>query len=212
VKSRQAQHVADEDLVKRVVEGDAEALDCLQKRYRRFLTRLVARQLDLASAEEIVQDVFVAVWQRGRSFDPRRGSFRAWLSQVVRHRVINELRRRSARPRLEPDPEGSTVAGLVDAAPPIVDQVASRERRAAVRGALQVLPEPEREAVALAFLADLTHTEVASALHVPLGTTKTRIRKGLLKLRVELAALSTPFVVTLTCGGLALLAANTRLA
>jgi RNA polymerase sigma-70 factor (ECF subfamily) len=212
VNSKHAQHVADEDLVRRLVEGDQDALPCLHKRYGRFLTRLAARQLDVASAEEIVQDVFVAIWQRAHSFDPRRGSFRAWVFQIIRHRIINELRRRRSRPRLESDPEGVTVAALVDAAPAVLEQVASRERHAAVRGALQVLPESQREAVALAFLADLTHAEVASALDVPLGTTKTRIRKGLVKLRVQLTAVGTPVMLALTCGGLALFASYTRIA
>lgn len=209
--SNHAQHVPDEDLVRRLVEGDQDALRCLHKRYGRFLTHLARRQLDAGSAEEIVQDVFIAIWQRGRSFDPRRGSFRAWLVQIVRHRIINELRRRRARPRLEPDPEGMTVAALVDAAPAIVEQVATRERHAAVRGALQVLPQSQREAVALAFLADLTHAEVASTLDVPLGTTKTRIRKALVKLRVELTAVGTPVILALACGGLALLSFSARL-
>jgi len=87
------------------------------------------------------------------------------------------------------DPEGGCLAGLADDAPEVAEQVAGDERRSVVRGALGVLPRPQRDAVAMAFLEELTHEEVASALRVPLGTTKTRIRSGLLKLRVELTSL-----------------------
>ena len=103
--------------------------------------------------------------------------------------VINELRRRRSRPQLEADPEGGRLAGLPDEAPEVAEQVAGDERRSLVRCALQVLPQSQRDAVKMAFLDELTHEEVATALRVPLGTTKTRIRSGLLKLRVELTSL-----------------------
>jgi RNA polymerase sigma-70 factor (ECF subfamily) len=72
----------------------------------------------------------------------------------------------------------------------VAEQVAGDERRSAVRCALQVLSPPQREAVAMAFLQELTHEEVANVLRVPLGTVKTRIRSGLSRLRVELATLA----------------------
>ena len=184
-----AQQCPDEELVKRLAEGQHEALDPLHERYGPVLTSLAARQLDRPAAEEIVQDVFLTVWQHAGSFDPQRGSFRPWVFQITRRRIMNELRRRRSRPQVEADPEGVLLDGLEDDAPEVVDKLASDERRSAVRGALEVLPQPQREAVALAFLDELTHEEVASALRVPLGTTKTRIRTGLLKLRVELMTL-----------------------
>jgi len=189
VKTFEVDHVPDEELVSELAAGRQEALDPLQERYASVLMSLASRQLDRPSAEEIVQDVFVSVWQHAQSFDRHRGSFRPWMFQIVRRRIINELRRRRSRPQLEVDPEGGRLAGLVDDAPEVAEQVASDERRFVVRGALQVLPQSQRDAVAMAFLEGLTHEEVASALRVPLGTTKTRIRSGLLKLRVELTSL-----------------------
>jgi RNA polymerase sigma-70 factor (ECF subfamily) len=189
VKTIEVQHLPDEELVSQLAAGRQEALDPLQERYASVLTTLASRQLDRPSAEEIVQDVFLTVWQHARSFDPRRGSFRPWMFQIARRRIMNELRRKRSRPQLEVDPEGGRLAGLADDAPEVAEQVAGDERRSVVRCALQVLPRSQRDAVAMAFLEELTHEEVASALRVPLGTTKTRIRSGLLKLRVELTSL-----------------------
>ena len=181
-----AEPIADEELVRRLAEGRREALDPLHERYRPLLTSLAARRLDRPAAEEIVQDVFLTVWQHARSFDPRRGSFKPWVVQITRRRIMNELRHRRSRPQLDADADSVLVEKVADDAPEVADQLVRDERRSAVRGALQVLPQLQREAVALAFLDELTHEEVAHALRVPLGTTKTRIRSGLLKLRVEL--------------------------
>jgi RNA polymerase sigma factor (sigma-70 family) len=204
VNAIEAQQCPDEELVRRLAEGQREALDPLHERYGPVLTNLAARQLDRPAAEEIVQDVFLTVWQHAGRFDPQRGSFRPWVFQITRRRIINELRRRRSRPQVEADPEGVLLDGLQDDAPEVADKLASDERRSAVRGALEVLPQPQREAVALAFLDELTHEEVASALRVPLGTTKTRIRTGLLKLRVELMTLGVAALLAGLSGGLAL--------
>ena len=102
---------------------------------------------------------------------------------------MNELRRRRSRPTVESDPGGTVLDRLPDDDPEPVELMARQERYAAVRGAVAVLPAPQRQAVALAFFGELTHQEVAATLHAPLGTTKTRIRSGLLKLRVPLTSL-----------------------
>ena len=211
VNAIEAQQCPDEELVRRLAEGQREALDPLHERYGPVLTSLAARQLDRPAAEEIVQDVFLTVWQHAGNFDPRRGSFRPWVFQITRRRIINELRRRRSRPQVEADPEGVLLGVLVDDEPEVVDKLASDERRSAIRGALEVLPQPQREAVALAFLDELTHEEVASALQVPLGTTKTRIRTGLLKLRVELMTLGVAVLLVGLGSGQALKSLNAQL-
>jgi len=190
VKTIQVERVADEVLVSRLAAGCQAALDPLQERYASVLTSLASRQLDRPSAEEIVQDVFLMVWQHAQNFDANRGEFRPWMFQIARRRILNELRRRRSRPQLHADTEGGLLDGLADDGPGVPEQVASDERRSAVRCALQVLSPAQREAVAMAFLQELTHEEVANVLRVPLGTIKTRIRSGLSRLRAELAALA----------------------
>jgi RNA polymerase sigma-70 factor (ECF subfamily) len=148
---------------------------------------LAARALDRPAAEEIVQDVFVAIWQNAERFDPALGSLRTWLLAIAQRRIANELRRRSRRPKLASD-DGESLAA-VDPSPGPVAEAWLAYRRAAVREALEHLPAEQRKALGLAFFEELTHEQVAQVLELPLGTAKTRIRSGLRKLRAPLAAL-----------------------
>src|SRR4029077_6364805 len=118
------QSVADEELVRQLAMGLDEALASLQQRYGSLLTSLASRRLDRPSAEEIVQDVFLTVWQHSPRFDRSRGSFRSWVFQIARRRIMNELRRRRSRPQLEADPRGGLLDGLVDGSPGVAEQVA----------------------------------------------------------------------------------------
>jgi hypothetical protein len=111
---------------------------------------------------------------------------------------LNELRRRSRRPPLEPDPEGVHLAAVPDPDPEPADAAWREYQRSAVRTALEKLPPPQRQALGLAFFEDLTHEQVATLLNVPLGTAKTRIRAALQKLRPQLAPLV--LGVGLVCG------------
>ena len=150
---------------------------------------LAARSLDRSTAEEISQEVFLAVWRHVASFDPARGTFRAWVSQITRSSVLNELRRRGRRPRATAQPSGSDGGDLPDPGPDPAESVWREHRRDVVRAAVEVLPAPQREALRLAFLEELTHEQVAAFLDLPLGTTKSRIRSGLQALRGRLAPL-----------------------
>jgi RNA polymerase sigma-70 factor (ECF subfamily) len=177
---------SDEELVGLLADGQPEALACLYERYSRLLLNLAARRLDRPAAEVIVQDVLLNVWPHAHSFDPQRGSFRPWVIQITRRRTLNELRRRRARPQVETDPNGALLDELPDDGPGPAERMVREERRVTVRAALGGLPPLQRRAVALAFLEELTHAEVARALRVPLGTAKTRIRTGVHGLRLVL--------------------------
>jgi RNA polymerase sigma-70 factor, ECF subfamily len=192
---------SDEALVQALAAGQQDALGPLYSRYGRLVFSLAAQSLDRAAAEEIVQEVFLTVWRKADTFDPARGTFRAWVLQSAHYRIINELRGRGRRPRVEPDPDGAHLAALQAPEPDPSDAVWFEYRRNAVRAAMQALPLPQRQALGLAFFEDLTHEQVASVLELPLGTAKTRIRAGLQKMRLVLA----PLIAAVALGSLAVL-------
>ena len=194
--------VTDEALMQQLAEGRQDALGPLYSRYASRIFSAAAQSLDRATAEEIVQEVFLAVWRKAATFAPERGTFRAWLFQIAHYRVLNELRRRSRRPHLEEDPDGVHLEQSPDPMPGPEDIVAEEAQRGEIRQALEALPQTQRRAVELAFLEGMTHEQVSSTLHLPLGTTKTRIRAGLQKLRAGLApALSAMLIMVAGIGG-----------
>jgi len=186
----------DEELMQLLAAGRQEALGPLYTRYAPLIFGLAVQSLDRAGAEEIVQEVFLAVWRQARVFDPALGPFRPWVLQIAHFRILNELRRRSRRPRIEPDPESLHLAAAPDPGLEPSEAAWQEYRRAAVRDAVAKLPPPQRQALGLAFFEDLTHEQVAAALELPLGTAKTRIRSGLHKLQAHLA----PLVLGLALG------------
>lgn len=180
---------SDEELMGRLAEGRREALGSLHGRYAPLIFGIAARSLGRPAAEEIVQDVFVAVWRKAGTFDPARGSFRAWVLRIAHLRVLNELRRRGRRPQIEADPEGLHLGNIPESGPGPEEEAWLDHRRKIVRDAVEALPPPQRQALRLAFLDDLSHQQIADFLELPLGTAKTRIRAGLRSLRAHLAPL-----------------------
>jgi len=89
----------------RVAGGSQDALGPLYSRYARLIFNLAAQTLERASAEELVQEVFLVVWRRASLFDSRRGAFRSWVLQIAHFRILNELRRRNRQPQVVPDPD-----------------------------------------------------------------------------------------------------------
>jgi RNA polymerase sigma factor (sigma-70 family) len=181
--------LSDEELMRELAAGRQDALGPLHSRYASLIFNMAAQSIDRATAEEIVQDVFVAVWRKADVFDPARGTFRAWVLRIAHLRVINELRRRGRRLSVEPDPEGLRLAGAPEPGPGPPEEAWRAHRRAIVREAVATLPPPQRQALSLAFLDDLTHEQIADFLNLPLGTAKSRVRAGLQRLRDRLAPL-----------------------
>ena len=175
----------DQVAIERMARGDQSALGDLYDRHGRLIYSLALRVLrDQGDAEDVVQEVFLQAWREASRFDLTRGNVVAWLVMVTRSRAIDRLRRRQARPQLAATSEPDT---RVDAGPRADVQMEWQSRAAEVRRALETLPLLQRAAVELAFFDGLTHAEIAEQLEVPLGTVKTRVRQGLLKMRDCLA-------------------------
>lgn len=184
----------DEELLLLLAAGQQQALGPLYARYAALVYGVALRSFDPPSAEEIVQEVFLAVWRGAASFDPERGTVRAWLLQIARYRIINEIRRRGRRPQSSGD-GGLRLVEIADPELPPEEAAWRDEQDAAVRAALAELPDAQRDALRLAFYGGLTHEQVAQKLDLPLGTAKTRIRAGMLRMRAILAPIVAAFAL-----------------
>ena len=180
------QETLDAELMRQIADGSTEALEVLHRRFARTIFRLAAHTLDRAAVEDLVQDVFLAIWRNAGRFDPERGTVRAWILQIAHFRILNELRRRSRQPEIALEPRGPVLEQLPADGPGPAEAALDQHRRDVLESALDQLPPLQREAIGLAFLEDLTHEQVAAELGLPLGTAKTRIRTGLQKLRATL--------------------------
>jgi RNA polymerase sigma-70 factor, ECF subfamily len=189
VGHRAAGEPDDGALVAAVAAGDVAALDLLYRRYRSLAFGVACKLLrDRAAAEDVVHDAFLSVWRAASSFQPGRGSPRAWLLRIVRNAAIDSLRARELARR-----PGTTFAHLQAHAPTDDDvcwtvTTASEARR--LGAALTALPPEQRSAIELAFFGGLTHDQIAERTGVPLGTVKGRVRLGLRRLRRDLQDLA----------------------
>jgi len=196
---------SDEVLVHEIVDGSQAALAEIYDRHVDAVYATASRlTTDRQVAEEVVQETFLALWNRAELFDPRAGSLAAWLHTIARNRTVDRLRAAGRRPNLVPlssasgNDEGDAAAldrivlsgtvlggAAVDLGPE--GELAATELRQVLRDALAELPESERTAIVLAYREELTQTEIAERLGWPLGTVKTRTRRALLRLREALA-------------------------
>lgn len=169
---------SDRELVAAMARGDADALRALSARYARMLGALAYRFVqDESDAEEIAADTLWQAWREARSFDPARSSVSAWLVMLGRSRAIDRFRAaRSRRPPENPEPQPAPV-------PDALANLEAGERAKIVKTAVGELEPKERQLLELAYFSDLSQTEIAERVGVPLGTVKTRMRTALIKLR-----------------------------
>jgi RNA polymerase sigma-70 factor (ECF subfamily) len=180
--------MADVELLRRMVEGDSGALGEFYDRHSQVLFGLACRILnDMKEAEDVLQDVFLQLWDKAAVFDASQGRPLAWAITLTRHKAIDRLRAtQRRRARLVPDVETEAAPETPEPASSAADRMAASEQGELVRAAINSLPAQQRQAIELAFFEGLSQTEVAAALNEPLGTIKARIRRGMRKLRSEL--------------------------
>jgi RNA polymerase sigma-70 factor (ECF subfamily) len=178
---------ADRHLLERMAAGDGGALRDLYDLHARSVYSLAVRMLrSQQDAEDLVQEVFVQAWRLAGRYDAARGTVAGWLLVQTKTRAIDRLRGRRSRPGSDVDPV--VVERAADEAESVETELVRTQEAARVRRALDGLPLLQRTAVELAFYEGLTHAEIAERLEQPLGTVKTRIRQGLLRLRDALTA------------------------
>jgi RNA polymerase sigma-70 factor (ECF subfamily) len=180
----------DRDLMSRIAARDGEALARLFDRHSPVVLGLLHRMLGGRSeAEEVLQEVFLQVWNQAARYDGERATPRGWLLMLARSRALDRLRRReSARRRDEEAGAERARFGMVR--PVGTDRLEAVERRDRVQSALALLSPDQRRCIELAFFEGLTHTQIAERLEAPLGTVKSRILLGMNKLRQALSAAS----------------------
>ena len=176
----------DAALMSQIAQAQSAALRELYDRYGRMVFSLAYRITGSnETAEEVTQDVFVQVWRFAEHYDPQQGKLTTWLSSVTRNRAIDILRQQNVRPEGHADSLDDDLFGFNDSASEaaVEPSVELRLQREQVRQALEQLPEEQRRVLALAFFMGMTQQEISVKLNQPLGTVKTRIRLGMIKLK-----------------------------
>ena len=172
--------IEDVELLRLIAGGDEDALAALYDRYHLILFGLILRILhSQPEAEDVLQETFLQVWRKAKDFDAARGRPFTWLVTLARSRAIDRLRSSSARARTVAAASLSLTESISDAA----DDAMKSEQGEIVRRALTELPEEQRNALVLAYFEGLTQSEIAARLKTPLGTVKTRMRSGMMRLR-----------------------------
>jgi RNA polymerase sigma-70 factor, ECF subfamily len=183
----------DDALIAGMAAGDERAAAELYDRFAPIIMAVAFRVTrSRADAEDVVLETLEQVWRSAQRFERTRGSLEAWLTVIARSRAFDRMRTAQRRARrvvaLEDQPGGVILEAPSDGVSPAA-AVETAEIRHHVAQALSVLPAAQREAVELAFYDGLSHGEVAARLGEPLGTVKTRIRLGMLKMREMLRPL-----------------------
>lgn len=179
---RKISREADEALADKLMARDDKALAEVVELYGGIVNGMARRVVaDVSLAEEVAQDVFVALWRRPGAFDPTRGSLKNFLATLARNKAVDLVRREESARRTKDSLLAEFKTSV--SSDEFADKVANRWE---LDDALARISSVQREAITLAYFGGRTYREVAAELDIPEGTTKTRMREGLAKLRVAL--------------------------
>jgi RNA polymerase sigma-70 factor (ECF subfamily) len=177
----------DTALVERFLRKDVSAFEQLYDRHSRIVYALVLRIVQQGStAEEVVQDVFLQLWRNAGQYHSQRGPFVPWLLTLARNRALDNLRLKSERQRRREDQTEELPA--IAQVPQYESALDEKRRAERVRSLMGKLSAQQKKALEMAYFEGLSHSEIASALQEPLGTVKSWIRNGLLRLKEGLQA------------------------
>ncbi|WP_327579834.1 sigma-70 family RNA polymerase sigma factor [Streptomyces sp. NBC_00145] len=177
--------LADEEVAEGLQRGEEAFLEAAYRRWSTLVHTLAYRSLgDSREAEDVTQQVFLAVWRGRGRYNPQRGAFAGWVVGITRRKIADALTARTRRATLAS--AAKTTLNL--AAPPSDNMAGQVLDQVLVRHELTLLPAPQRRVLQLAFYNDLTHTQIAEVTGWPLGTVKSHSRRGLNRLRQRLVA------------------------
>ncbi|MFC9501660.1 sigma-70 family RNA polymerase sigma factor [Streptomyces sp. NPDC056982] len=177
--------LADEEVAEGLQRGEEAYLEAAYRRWSTLVHTLAYRSLgDSREAEDVTQQVFLAVWRGRGGYNPQRGAFAGWVVGITRRKIADALTARTRRATLAS--AAKTTLNL--AAPPSDNMAGQVLDQVLVRHELTLLPAPQRRVLQLAFYNDLTHTQIAEVTGWPLGTVKSHSRRGLNRLRQRLVA------------------------
>lgn len=168
-------------LLAQVARGDREAFATLYRTTSRLVFAICIRMLrDRAEAEDVLQDVYVVVWDKANQFDPRRAQATTWLTSIARHRAIDRLR---AAPQLASTAPIELAESMPDPRPSAAAVADSAQQRARLDDCFAELEPQRRQLIRVAFFEGVTYEQLASRVKAPLGSVKSWIRRGLAQLR-----------------------------
>ena len=172
------------DLLARITKRERAAFEQLYTRYSNILYATAMKFLkEDADAQDVVQDVFIQIWDKAKLYDPAKGKPLTWALTMTRNRSIDRIRAIQRRTRLRDDFEKETVADESAGIREALSGVDASERTQILRDAVGRLSPEQRKVIDLAFFGGLTQSEIANRLGEPLGTVKARARRGLMKLK-----------------------------
>ena len=180
----------DRDLIRRIGAGEEDAF---RRLFRTFAPSAQALALRIVRqpflAEEIVQEVFLAVWRSPDGYRAERGSVKSWLLGMVHHRAVDAVRREESQRRRAEEAVPDAVDLGEDPGVTVVEEIGIPEERKAVRGALEELPADQRQVLELMYFAGMSQSQISERLALPLGTVKSRTLLGMRRMRAALVGM-----------------------
>jgi RNA polymerase sigma-70 factor (ECF subfamily) len=177
------------ELLRRVGQGDRASFESLYDRFSRVLFSAALQILnDQREAEDVLQDVFIQIWDKAKLYNAARGKPLTWAMTLTRNKAIDRLRSTQRRYRLKDQVEQETKVTNQSVLKDSAEEVDALEKSRLIRAAVLQLSKEQREAIELAFFSGLTQNEIAQELNQPLGTVKARVRRGMLRLKEIIAS------------------------
>ncbi|MCB0262522.1 MAG: sigma-70 family RNA polymerase sigma factor [Calditrichaeota bacterium] len=185
--SEKLQSATDDELIERLKSGQSQALSVLYDRYASQLYGLSLKILQNQSlAQDVIQEVFLSIWKNAKQFDRKRGAPMAWMTILCRNRCIDILRSKDTqtkRSAFSADDEIGNPALISEVEESPLHLADLSQLQNTVKTALAALPDDQRDLLELAYFQGFSQSEIAKKRELPLGTVKTRIRSGMLRLR-----------------------------